>query len=283
MTAASERTFLKISLLILVARYPAYGQLKAGSVMYVDFERDEVTIGADSRMTIGETGRHDDTECKVYAFGRYFVFAMTGLAKNWGSDTWDAHVIARRVWKDASDSIADPVQLVPIVADKWSRTMENVYSRPDVIAVVRQRLSEPDGAISNAILAATNADGKLIVQSVNIGFDLPLMHTKGIARVKREINNVVAGTSISGGHDEIIGELLTRSSFRSRELLTSLQQQVSGMSPSERRATIVSKFIEWSILLNPNKDELAFPVDLLQLRSKTGVHWVRIKPNCSLH
>ena len=55
----------------------ATAQVKTGTVLYVDLSKDEFTVAADSR-SIFLGGNHDDTECKILAFGNQFVFGMAG-------------------------------------------------------------------------------------------------------------------------------------------------------------------------------------------------------------
>src|SRR5258708_19739793 len=53
----------------------ATAQVKTGTVLYVDLSKDEFIVAADSRW-IFLGGNHDDTECKIQAFGNQFVFSM---------------------------------------------------------------------------------------------------------------------------------------------------------------------------------------------------------------
>ena len=55
----------------------ATAQVKTGTVLYVDLSKDEFIVAADSRW-IFLGGNHDDTECKIQAFGNQFVFSMAG-------------------------------------------------------------------------------------------------------------------------------------------------------------------------------------------------------------
>src|SRR6266852_284041 len=90
----------------------AWSQLKTGTVIYVDLAKNEFTFAADSRLTM-TNGGHDDTECKILAFGNQFALAMSGVVK---VANWDAHAVARRIWTEESAKQPDPIQLVPIVA-----------------------------------------------------------------------------------------------------------------------------------------------------------------------
>jgi hypothetical protein len=260
--------------LLLLPVYVAWPQIEAGSVVYVDFAKDEVTIAADSRMNLS-SGGHDDTECKISAFGDQFVFAMAGVVRG---EKWNAHAVARQLWEAESKLEADPVKLVPAVADKWATRMEEIYrQQPNTISTIRKLGTE---ALANGIFAATNNGGNLVVHVTNIDFDLRLFDSKNLVRLWHDGRNIPPGTSASGGLDEILGEFLAQSSTRAKDYWKGFIPQISNMTKSQQRASISSKLIELSIRLHPQNDQLGFPVDVLQLRPKTGVSWVSIKPNC---
>jgi len=88
------------------------------------------------------------------------------------------------------------------------------------------------------------------------------------------------GGSVSGGQDEVVDEFLNQTSDRAKEYMKGFMPQLSGLTIDQKRAAISSKLIELSILYHPDKSELGFPVDVLQLRPTTGVHWISVKPNC---
>src|SRR6266849_10059738 len=66
--------FVTMLLTIQLAR----PQVKNGTILFINFTPDDLSVAADSRMTLGETGKYDDTECKISAFGNKFVFTMAG-------------------------------------------------------------------------------------------------------------------------------------------------------------------------------------------------------------
>jgi len=55
----------------------ATAQVKTRTVLYVDLSKDEFKVAGD-RRSIFLGGNHDDTECKILAFGNQFVFSMAG-------------------------------------------------------------------------------------------------------------------------------------------------------------------------------------------------------------
>jgi len=220
---------------------------------------------------------HNDTECKISAFGDKFVFVMAGLVKGPG---WDAHAVAREVWQNESKSIPDATQIVQSVSQEWAKRMEEIYKRPEVISGIRDHATREQVltntvVLTNAVFSATDKTGALVVHGMNITYSLDILGT-----VSHDEIDVQPNSWISGGRDEIINEFLNRTSLRADQYMAEFVEQIRSLPPSDRRAALASKLLEWSIQLHPNNSELAFPIDVLQLRRTTGVHWISLKPSC---
>jgi hypothetical protein len=206
---------------------------------------------------------------------------MAGAAKAGGEGGWNGHATARQIWRSESTK-TDAAQLVLSVSDKWVTAMEDTYRPPKVIKQLRKHL--PDrGTIANGVFAATDNSGNLIVRAMNIWLELPLFDLTGSAHLLHSGDYLSGGHSLGGGLDEVIDEFQAQSSTRAREYIEWFHTQLSSMSPSQRRATFAAKFIELSILLHPRNSEIGFPIDVLQLRRTTGIHWVSRKTNCPDH
>jgi len=244
-----------------------------GTVAVVDYSQDEVTIGADSRMTTS-SGETADTECKISAFGSRFAFVMAGAVKG---ARWDAHLIAREVWEEDSKKVSTAPELVQLVSEQWALRMEHIYRRPEVLSNIRKRKTE-DPVIANAAFAATDLSGNLVLRAMNIDFD-PDNSRLRVFHKSQDMSHI---GSLTMGRDEVAAEFLDQSSPRAKQLMAAFIAQIRTLSPSERRAAFVSKLVELSIQLHPQNSELAFPIDVLQLRRTEGVHWVSVKPNCAL-
>src|ERR1700676_2408288 len=257
-------------LLVLLVGQIAWPQIKTGTVMYADFSQDEITISADSRMNIPETGGHDDTECKISAFGDKFAFAMAGAVKSSGESGWNGHTIARKIWQSESTK-TDAAKLVISVSDRWVTAMEDVYRAPEVIRKLRKHMPD-SGTIANGIFIATDTSGNLIVRAMNIWLDLPLFDLTGFVHLLHSGDFLSVGHSLGAGLDEVVDEFQEQSSARAKEYIEWFRTQLASMTPSQRRATVATKFIELSTLLHPRNSEMGFPIDVLQLRKTTGIH-----------
>ena len=257
----------------------AWSQVQSGSVVFIDFSETEVTIGADSRTTAGN-GVHNDNECKISAFGSKFVFAMAGMVKR-DDAHWNAHAIAREVWKKESKIDSHSARLMPRVADGWIAAMEPLYGDPEVIRQFRPRVSPgSEPVIANALFAATDGTGNIVVRGVNIDLDLPLFDSTGKIHIIHDDFDLPANSHAGMGHDEIVDEFRHETSPRAKDYMRWFSGRIANEDISRQRAELASKFIELSILLHPKSSELGFPIDVLQLMRTTGVHWVWRKPNC---
>lgn len=262
-------------LVLLISQF-AWAQFKSGTVVYVDFAQDELTVAADSRMNIA-SGGHDDSECKISAFGSKFLFSMAGAAR---IGQWNAHSAAREVWKRESKSKSDDATLLPRTVNGWIEVAKPIYATPDLIAEIRKHMSSGDDpVVATAFFAAVDKSGRLKASAVNINFDLPLFDSTGEVKLISNANGIPADSSFSMGHDDVVIEFRHDTTQRAKEYMNWFRRRIAALPPHRQRAELASKYIELSILLHPKNNELAFPIDVLQLRAD-GLHWVSRKGNC---
>jgi len=274
----------------IFAYLPCFGQvtnsqIETGTVIYVDISQGELTIAADSRVTIADTGQHSDTKCKISAFGDKFVFTAAGLSFYRGDkgEGWDIHTIARQIWRKESNAESRASNLVNNVAEQFVAQMESIYRHPEMITSAKRNQAGGDPVLVSAIFAATDNSGALALRALNIDYDDRLFSSSGEVRLTHELSSLEpekGGGAMSMGHDEVIEEFLSKKSVRAKEYMAWFLPQLTTMSPSEKRAAIATKYIELSILLHPQSDLMGFPIDVLQLKRTKGVNWVFVKPNC---
>lgn len=254
----------------------ALSQIQTGTVVFADFTKNEITIAADSRGTSSRTGAHKDTDCKISAFGNKFVFAMAGASTLNGH--WEAKSIAREVW-EAQSKISSTTPLLDRVVDGWNRAMKELYSDADFIASIRPPVTGVP-VIATAMFGATDDAGTLRLKTVDITFDPFLFDTQRKVQIVQNVKEVPAGQIRVMGHKEIPLEFWRGTSQRARDYDGRFNLRISNLPIDQQRAKRASKMIELSILLDPKKEELGFPIDVLQLRKGSGVRWVRRKANC---
>jgi len=159
--------------------------------------------------------------------------------------------------------------------------MEMHYSDADLIKDVTGHLDvDSDPVVAAAAFASVDDAGKLAVLTVNIDFDLKLFDSTGTVKLVHRIADLPVGGSAGVGHSDVIDERMDQSTQRARDYLKSLRDVLATLPPEQQRAETAYRFVEQSILLSRKKDELSFPIDVLQIHKGTGVEWVRRKPNC---
>jgi hypothetical protein len=262
-------------------------RIETGTVIYVHISQDDVTIAADSRRILVGTEQHSDESCKISAFGDKFIFTAAGMT-SYQSDKhegWDAHTIARELWRKQSNSESNAINLVNNVAEQFVIQMESIYRSPEFIAAAKINQSGGDPVLISALFAATDKSGALAIRALNIDYDDKLFSSSGEVRLVHDFTTLQAEKGgeekfIGMGHDEVIGEFISMKSTRSREFMAWFLPQLTAVSPGQRRTALASKYIELSILLHPKSDQVGFPIDVLQLERTTGVRWISVKPNC---
>jgi hypothetical protein len=261
---------------LLCSSQIAWPQVKTGTVLFINFTPSDLTIAADSRVTLGGGG-YNDTECKISAFGDKFVFVMAGAVFS-TDDLRNPHSIARQIWELNSLTEQSAKKLVPVIAEEWVARMEQIYAQSGQIGAVKKHMGGE--VLANAFFAATDSMGQLAIVGVNIDFDGQLFDTSGQIHITHNIRNLPPDSWASGGLDEVADEYRLETSVRAKEYMSQFRTEILSLSPLEQRARLAAKYVEMSILLHPRKAELGFPIDVLQLKPGTGVNWVSIKANC---
>lgn len=122
--------------LIMLTAYQAYAQAVSGTIVIMNFTKDELVVAADSRATHVSTGAPDDTFCKISAFGHKFVFTSVGTSA-W--ERTDGSPFPS--WKN-SDLALDAVRLVPkiepvsnlaLITERWATDVKDRLARNNAV------------------------------------------------------------------------------------------------------------------------------------------------------
>ncbi len=271
---------MKLSaLFIVLLAQSAWPQVETGSVLFFERQQNELTVATDSRVTGMTSGRHEDAQCKISAFGPQFVFSSVGIASKGenGKVIWDAFDMARRIWRSEAKT-GSTNTLVARVADKWTIRMVKALAEPSTIQAVRKRTL--DGALASAVFANTAKSDPLVVEEVEIGFDVPLFDSTHKVRITHSSKIVLDGSYGFGGHGEIAVEFLYRTSERGKDFYNRFTAENSSKDSSTQRAILARELVELSVQLHPNRIELGLPADVLQLKGGGTVQWRWVKQNC---
>jgi hypothetical protein len=146
---------------IVFAAWPAFSQARHGTIVVLDFAKDQLVMAADSRSVLNEHGTSpDDSECKISIIGNQLIFATAGFSRYQRTDSadqlpsWDNAEEAQKAYVESSGK-----QNVQDMAKGWGdRLAENwklFYKlRPDRVGTFG---ASGNGQITAGIFAeATN-------------------------------------------------------------------------------------------------------------------------------
>jgi hypothetical protein len=257
----------------------AWPQIQTGTSIVYNFSQSQFTIAADSRGVSAETGGHDNTQCKISAFGSKFVFSASGIVKK--IDHWNAYTVARGIWqKELTGGQIDANKITAAVAEKWVTAMEGIYINDNIVSFRRkQMLPGEEPIIASAIFVATDKSGKIVGHVVDINFDLPLFDSTGTTRFVSR-SDPINGPWGSLGLTEVFLEFGKRTTMRASEYMEWFMPQISTLNHSSQGIKLASKFVELTILLHPRNGEVGFPIDIMQFNGGTGVNWFTRKSKC---
>jgi hypothetical protein len=237
-----------------------------------------LTIAADSRTDMPETGQHLDTECKISAFGSKFVFIMAGMVRKQGY--WDAHDVARQVWNEKAKSRTySASEIVSAVSQEWTKRMEALYASPGLVAGTRRSVTD-EPVLAAALFGSTDKTGKLPATAVNIQFDLREFDSSKKVRVRHNMTELHPDIWIAGGHSETAEEYKTQATPKAKAYMESFNKKIQRLPLKAQHSATMKKLIELSILQHPRRNELGFPIDVVQLNKATGIRWIQRKQGC---
>src|SRR5271163_142007 len=206
---------MKFLAVLMIWSQLATPQIRSGTVIYANFEKDEITIASDSRTNIPGRDEHDDTECKIVALSPKFIFSLAGIAER--SNHWNAFEVARESWK--TESAKPPTaDLLDRVALEWVLKMEKFYADPYVIADLRAHMTD-EPIVVTAIFAAADNAGTLRMKAVDISFDKLLFDNTQQVKLIDNITEIPAHSHITMGHDEVAIEFHDMTSQRAKDYM----------------------------------------------------------------
>ncbi len=272
-------------ILILCAQIPALAQIEQGTIAVVYYTPEKVIIAVDSReMLVGDDGRitHRDDECKIAALGDKMAFVAAGLAgyDNSGPKdkllTWrnsgEAHQAYFDVVARSKDNMNRPI--VWSVASRWgelvrSRVEELYEAQPNKVID-----NAVKGLLTSAVFSGLNADASIVVLLVQI-----TVGEKGIEVVgpKQITTNTCPPCGI--GRSDIFLEFFQKTSERARDEAARWDIRKRQLSKAEFDRLWTIRFVDLTILLYPNPDEVGGIIDALEL-NRHGVTWIQRKDSC---
>jgi len=278
---------MKYFFFVLVFCSTAWPQTKTGSVAVYFSSQNQIAMAADSRAVFNDKRGHDDTDCKIRAFGSEFFVVITGFASH-GKDafapSWSGYKDARNAWLTATHLKGglSARRLVDTVAEEWATAMETENHLKTPAAIDAIRLTEFGGGsvVVSAFFGATDKDGELVAATTDISVDLPLFDKRHEVKLSHVTKDVPLGNMGVLGFPEIVTEFHFQTTDRARKLMSRYLRKISRLTPEAQNAAQAAKLVELSIELHPRKEFLAKPVDELQLVRGKGINWLARKPGC---
>jgi hypothetical protein len=254
----------------------AWPQTETGTVVVFVLSENEITVAAESRAVQSDTGKPDDTSCKIRAFGDQFFFSMAGPSghkQDAAGPGWSAYRDARSAWRKAGKlgMVSSAQGLTNDVAERWAVFMEGRLNERKVIKEIRHTLW--GNTVASGLFGGTNRAGEIAVTRTDIFVDLPLFDRKGIVKLwhdKVERQKLRDGGALGLG--EIAAEYVQRT--------TETTRQNRNLSPGEQDAEIARKLVELSITMHPRREMLGGKIDELRLDRGKGITWLKLKQNC---
>lgn len=262
---------------ILLACQVSFPQIKSGTVILVMADQGEVTIGADSRATANVTKNHSESSCKILPLGDRFFFTFSGLVGP-VSGEWSVYSIARDSWTKEKKNHSNAEELVRAVLERWNLRAKGLYADA---ALLRGHGTDP--LLGQPVFGATDSFGNIFVLAEEVTFN-PAQLTDTQRKVEISIENqqiVRPGNHVTLGRRDVVEEYFGLRSERARTAAREFRiENQSLTNPNDQHAALVRFLISQAIKLDPHRNELGPPVDIIQLRSFSGIFVRTLKPGC---
>lgn len=276
---------IAIAVAIFVA-YRAVAQIKHGTVIILNFSKDELIVAADSRgNNSNSTAPPDDTQCKIIQLGHKMLFTTSGAvaAAQFGLD---------QAWNNADIAIdslhrvksANMVPDIDNVSASWAQAVRNRWQarfavdRPAVL-----KAAENNSGVLTVGFFAQTISGTIRWILVLITFGLNRTPEVEPVPIIDDITKLAYCWSCgqSSSHICAAGQPLIADSFcAARDYQKNHPKQTKkhqlSISP-ETLPTIIVKMTEACDL----KGFVGGPIDSVVLSIDGTIHWLHRKCNCT--
>jgi hypothetical protein len=254
----------------------AWPQTETGTVVVFIVSQNGITVAADSRIVDALTRKHDDTGCKIRAFGNEFFFAAAGTAghiQDAAGSGWSSYADAKHAWQHAQKlaMVSSAQRMTDDVAKEWAESMKEHLNKYERIKPMRDLMHGNN--LGSALFGGTNAAGELGVTRADLTINLALFDSRQIVQLS---SDTVELPDLHDGGTLGLGEIAAQNM---RTTYAAIKQR-HDLSPSAQDAEIARKLVELSIDLHPRREMLGRPVDELRLSKGAGITWISLKDNC---
>jgi len=261
--------------------YAGPQEIRSGSIVVFRYSKEEVAIAGDSRR-VDKAGTHDD-QCKVFALSDKLVFGFAGVESVEGPGPlpqFDAVGDARTA-AAALERAGVRAGFTQELAHAWTRKMSanfQAWPQETLRWAVGAMGGEP--GLGCGVFAGLEASGEVSVFLGRIvvrgtsppNFGLTIKGEIDPAPISEKVETGVCGRS-----DTAKEFVLGRSEQAAKEQrLWAKWRKIYGAAAESK---IAIRLVELTVTLD-HSGLVGGPVDAVELRKGSKVHWIQRKPSC---
>lgn len=214
----------------------AFAQLVSGTILYAQWSRDEIVLGADSRDVLGDS--YADTGCKIAALDGKVIFAAAGRIARTGRHGWDGVTIANREFLRLT-STNSPDPLTRRLAEAWGKAVQSELENAGAAAFA----GLDDRHMAAGIFAMFDNTGSLSIAVASLRYETS---GDGYPKVIASVQSIpVKPGAYILGHREILDECAQRRTKRAIQWAGEIEQ--AARSGGDPLVTGTRKVIELTI------------------------------------
>ena len=276
-----------ILMFVLLVAYPASSQISSGTIIIINFSKDNLVIAADSRGVHADPRRPpDDARCKISVFGHKVLFATSnGLSFTKTdpfdlADEWDTTSVAHEAFRKAEAGKEAGSVYLDAIASDWEQTMiahwENLYSfHPQLVAATAEGAA---GLLTVGFFATANG-GKIEKRFSVIRFNRdspsPITYQRGLslhncAACGQSNGYTVCFTGVTNIPISICSKM-SNGAMKWRTAKNSIKADITRTTALDLARTTVAC---------DRTGKIGGPIDAAEVRSDGSTHWIRRKCDC---
>jgi hypothetical protein len=263
----------------------AWAQADSGTIVVINFAKDEVVVAADSRAIRQDTGAPDDSYCKVAVFRHQFIFASVGASRfldhATGKTLWDNNDLARQAAR-ASQSHDRQVSDLYAAAVDWAQAVKSHWDGH------REDARKIPGPRGGQITAGEFMDKSLAIEIGEIRFDPenkfdPIRENIGLPPDNRcwpcSADGQTSRICVAGKHADVAKKFCAQKRRESKS-----EDKISVRAPLNaptRAAELATKIVELTIdAYEKTAGDVGGPVDVVSVSKDGTVTWYARKSSC---
>jgi hypothetical protein len=259
----------------------AWAQADSGTIVVLNFAKDEVVVAADSRAIRQDTGVPDNSYCKVAVFRHQFIFASVGASRfldhATGKTLWDNNHLARQA-AQASQSHDRQVSDLYAAAEDWAQAVKSYWDAH------REEARKIPGPRGGQITAGEFIDKSLAIEIGEIRFDAgnefdPIRENVGLPTDDRcwpcSANGQTSRICVAGKHADVAKKFCAQ---KKRDDEISVR---STLKAPTHAAELATRIVELTIdAYEKTAGDVGGPVDVVSVSRDGTITWHARKSSC---